>query len=138
MLITNPQDGDFVGTRKLSIGCDATSRTALTGNLLAEELGLNGHNHFEADTSLTRNDYFLANGDNFRWNATVSSMAADTWTGTDMLAALHTDDVLLQGELRSSGLGLGMCLLMPRPLGPERSLTVSKKVPRSEVLPERC
>ncbi|KAI6900340.1 hypothetical protein KC334_g8667, partial [Hortaea werneckii] len=41
-------DGDLVGTGKLSIGCDATSRTASTGNLLADELGLNGHNHFEA------------------------------------------------------------------------------------------
>ena len=37
-------DGDFAGTHKLSIGCDATSRTATTGNLLADELGLNGHN----------------------------------------------------------------------------------------------
>ncbi|RMY92483.1 hypothetical protein D0861_02465 [Hortaea werneckii] len=63
-------DGDLVGTGKLSIGCDATSRTASTGNLLADELGLNGHNHFEADASLTRNDYFLADGDNYRWNAT--------------------------------------------------------------------
>ncbi|KXT09316.1 hypothetical protein AC579_260 [Pseudocercospora musae] len=64
-------DGDLVGTTKLSIGCDATSRTATPGNVLADELGLNGHNHFEADTSLTRNDYFLANGDNYRWNATL-------------------------------------------------------------------
>lgn len=63
-----------MGTGKLSIGCDATSRTASAGNLLADELGLNGHNHFEADASLTRNDYFLADGDNYRWNATVSTV----------------------------------------------------------------
>lgn len=33
-----------------------------------------GHNHFEADTSLTRNDYFLAPepGNNFKFNSTVS------------------------------------------------------------------
>ncbi|GIZ42141.1 hypothetical protein CKM354_000542000 [Cercospora kikuchii] len=64
-------DGDLIGTTKLSIGCDANSRTVTPGNVLADELGLNGHNHFEADTSLTRNDYFLANGDNYRWNATL-------------------------------------------------------------------
>ncbi|EME45343.1 hypothetical protein DOTSEDRAFT_170687 [Dothistroma septosporum NZE10] len=64
-------DGDLVGTTKLSIGCDASSRTATLGNALADELGLDGHNHFEADTSLTRNDYFLANGDNHRLNTTL-------------------------------------------------------------------
>lgn len=36
-------DGDVV-TSKLSIGCDATSRTSATGSLLGSELGLNGHN----------------------------------------------------------------------------------------------
>jgi len=49
-------DGDPV-TTKLSIGCDATSRTSATGT--GAELGLDGHNKFEGDTSLTRNDYFL-------------------------------------------------------------------------------
>jgi hypothetical protein len=36
-------DGD-VGTEKLSIGCDATSRTSGLLDLLGDELGLNGHN----------------------------------------------------------------------------------------------
>lgn len=36
-------DGDVV-TEKLSIGCDATSRTSATGDLLGDEVGLNGHN----------------------------------------------------------------------------------------------
>lgn len=36
-------DGDIV-TGKLSIGCDASSRTSSTGSLLGNELGLNGHN----------------------------------------------------------------------------------------------
>ena len=36
-------DGDII-TGKLSIGCDATSRTSLTGSLLGNEPGLNGHN----------------------------------------------------------------------------------------------
>ena len=36
-------DGDVL-TQKLSLGCDATSRTSLTGGLLGQELGLNGHN----------------------------------------------------------------------------------------------
>lgn len=48
-------DGDPV-TGKVSIGCDATTRTASPG--LGPELGLDGHNKFEGDTSLTRNDYF--------------------------------------------------------------------------------
>lgn len=62
-------DGD-IATTKLSIGCDATSRTALLP-LLGNQPGLNGHNKFEADTSLTRNDYFLANGDNYSFNGTL-------------------------------------------------------------------
>lgn len=36
-------DGDVL-TEKLSIGCDATSRTSATGDLLGDEVGLNGHN----------------------------------------------------------------------------------------------
>lgn len=62
-------DGDVV-TTKLSIGCDATSRTALLP-LLGRQPGLNGHNKFEGDSSLTRNDYFLANGDNYSFNGTL-------------------------------------------------------------------
>jgi hypothetical protein len=36
-------DGDIL-TGKLSIGCDATSRTSGTGGLLGRQSGLNGHN----------------------------------------------------------------------------------------------
>jgi hypothetical protein len=36
-------DGDVL-TEKLSLGCDATSRTAGLLGLLGDELGLNGHN----------------------------------------------------------------------------------------------
>lgn len=38
-------DGD-IATEKLSIGCDATSRTSLSGlgGLLGDQLGLDGHN----------------------------------------------------------------------------------------------
>ncbi|KAL2075059.1 hypothetical protein VTL71DRAFT_1 [Oculimacula yallundae] len=61
-------DGDPI-TEKLSLGCDATPRTATPG--LGPELGLDGHNKFEGDTSLSRNDYFLANGDNFSYNSTL-------------------------------------------------------------------
>jgi len=57
-------DGDPV-TTKLSIGCDATSRTALTGT--GAELGLDGHNKFEGDTSLTRNDYFTGEASDHFW-----------------------------------------------------------------------
>ncbi|MCJ1294038.1 hypothetical protein MMC34_005595 [Xylographa carneopallida] len=62
-------DGDVI-TEKLSIGCDATSRTSTTGDLLGDELGLNGHNKFEGDTSLTRDDYFLT-GDDHTFNGTL-------------------------------------------------------------------
>jgi hypothetical protein len=59
-------------TGKLSIGCDATSRTAALGGLLASpQPGLNSHSRFEADASLTRNDYFLNNGDDFTFNGTL-------------------------------------------------------------------
>jgi len=43
-------DGD-TATGRMSLGCDATSRTATVG-LLGDQPGLNGHGHFEADTSV--------------------------------------------------------------------------------------
>lgn len=55
-------DGDPI-SGKLSIGCDASSRTTSPG-LPGPELGLDGHNKFEGDTSLTRNDYFLGKPQN--------------------------------------------------------------------------
>jgi hypothetical protein len=66
------QNGDIV-SGKLSIACDATSRTSALGalNLLGRQPGLNSHNRFEADASLTRNDYFTNNGDNFSFNGTL-------------------------------------------------------------------
>lgn len=60
-------DGDLI-TKKLSIGCDATTRTSVNPSLTGSEPGLDGHNKFEADTSLTRDDYFLGDGDNFSFN----------------------------------------------------------------------
>ena len=36
-------DGDAI-TGKMSLGCDATSRTSATGDVLGDELGLDGHN----------------------------------------------------------------------------------------------
>ena len=71
--------GDPV-TQKMSIGCDATTRTASLG--LGPEVGLDGHNEFEGDASLTRNDYFLANGDNFGFNSTLYSMMSNTCQGS--------------------------------------------------------
>ncbi|KAK5709320.1 hypothetical protein LTR17_019891 [Elasticomyces elasticus] len=63
-------DGDIV-TQKLSIGCDATTRTSFNPTLTGSEPGLDGHNKFEADSSLTRNDFFTHGGDNFRFNGTL-------------------------------------------------------------------
>jgi len=70
-------DGDLV-TEKLSIGCDATTRTSWSPAATGSEPGLDGHNKFEADTSLTRDDYFLGGGDNFRFNGTLFGMMATT------------------------------------------------------------
>lgn len=70
-------DGDPI-TEKLSIGCDATSRTSFSPLITGSEPGLDGHNKFESDTSLTRNDYFLADGDNFSFNGTLFGMMTET------------------------------------------------------------
>ncbi|PIA92521.1 Aromatic peroxygenase [Cercospora beticola] len=71
-------DGDLV-TQKLSIGCDATGRTSFNRVLTGSQPGLVGHNKFEGDTSLTRNDFFLGKGDNFRFNTTLfASMTRTT------------------------------------------------------------
>ena len=62
----------------LRSGCDATSRTSFNPALTGSEPGLDGHNKFEADTSLTRNDYFTHGGDNFSFNGTLFKMMDDT------------------------------------------------------------
>lgn len=71
-----------MSTVKLSIGCDATSRTSYNQALTGSEPGLDGHNKFEADTSLTRDDYFLGDGDNFSMNATLFGMMVESTGGT--------------------------------------------------------
>lgn len=73
-------DGDPV-TRKLSIGCDATTRTSWNPAVTGSEPGLNGHNKMEQDASLTRNDYFIAGGDNFSFNTTLWEMFVETTGG---------------------------------------------------------
>lgn len=70
-------DGD-IATQRLSIGCDATTRTSVNPVLTGSEPGLDGHNKFEADSSLTRNDYFLAGGDNFNLNGTLFDMMTES------------------------------------------------------------
>lgn len=40
-----------------------------------------GHNKFEADTSLTRDDFFLGKGDDFSFNGTLFQMMAETTGG---------------------------------------------------------
>lgn len=81
-------DGDIV-TERLSIGCDATTRTSISPLLTGSEPGLDGHNKFESDTSLTRNDYFLADGDNYSFNGTLFGMmdaTANSYFGRDQMA----------------------------------------------------
>jgi Peroxidase, family 2 len=73
-------DGDLV-TKKVSIGCDATTRTSWSPTLTGSEPGLDGHNKFEGDVSLTRDDYFLGDGDNFSFNGTLWGMMTETTNG---------------------------------------------------------
>jgi hypothetical protein len=73
-------DGDLV-TEKLSIGCDATTRTSFNPSLTGSEPGLDGHNKFEADSSLTRNDFFTHNGDDYSFNRTLFDMMTQTTGG---------------------------------------------------------
>lgn len=68
-------DGDLI-TTKLSLGGDATSQTSALGG--SREGGLATHNKFEADSSLTRSDYFLNNGDNYSFNGTLFGYMATT------------------------------------------------------------
>ncbi|KAF7193916.1 Aromatic peroxygenase [Pseudocercospora fuligena] len=80
-------DGDLV-TEKLSIGCDATTRTSVNPALTGSEPGLDGHNKFEADTSLTRNDFFTGKGDNFKFNGTLFGQMTKTTGGNYDLQGL--------------------------------------------------
>ncbi|KAM3415203.1 hypothetical protein BST61_g10323 [Cercospora zeina] len=73
-------DGDLV-TTKLSLGCDATTRTSVNPLLTGSQPGLSGHNKFEGDTSLTRNDFFTGGGDNFSFNRTLYDMMSATTGG---------------------------------------------------------
>ncbi|MCJ1360738.1 MAG: hypothetical protein MMC33_010747 [Icmadophila ericetorum] len=68
-------------TTKMSIGCDATSRTSAVGSLLGEELGIDAHNKFEADTSLSRSDFFLQEPNDFTFNGTLFNMMYQTTGG---------------------------------------------------------
>ncbi|ORY74116.1 Chloroperoxidase [Protomyces lactucae-debilis] len=71
-----PLDGDIL-TLRLSIGGAAPELNTL-GGLLGKPTGLNTHNTFEGDTSLTRNDYFLGGGDNYSFNGTLFGQMVDT------------------------------------------------------------
>ncbi|CAF0894567.1 unnamed protein product [Adineta steineri] len=62
-------DGDII-TGKVSIG----KQSSEVPGILTTPAGLNSHNRFESDTSLTRNDIFLANGDDFSFNGTLFEM----------------------------------------------------------------
>lgn len=49
--------------------------------LTGSEPGLDGHNKFESDSSLTRNDFFTHNGDDFSFNGTLFGMMQNTANG---------------------------------------------------------
>ncbi|KAK3096379.1 hypothetical protein LTR53_019299, partial [Teratosphaeriaceae sp. CCFEE 6253] len=52
--------------------------TSFSPTLTGSEPGLDGHNKFEADSSLTRNDFFTHNGDDFTFNGTLFGMMDKT------------------------------------------------------------
>ncbi|CAD6591759.1 MAG: hypothetical protein ASARMPREDX12_005409 [Alectoria sarmentosa] len=73
--------GDPV-TTKMSIGCDATNRTsAVEPPLLGEELGVDAHNKFESDTSLSRSDFFFQTPNDFTFNGTLFELMFKTVGG---------------------------------------------------------
>ncbi|KAF6217672.1 hypothetical protein HO133_006774 [Letharia lupina] len=81
-------DGDPI-TEKMSIGCDATSRTSLTGSLLGAEGGLDSHNKFEGDASLTRADFFF--GDDHTFNETYfAELTALAYKGGDKTDVINS------------------------------------------------
>ncbi|KAM0798766.1 Chloroperoxidase [Usnea florida] len=86
--------GDPV-TQKMSIGCDATSRTSPIGGLLGAEGGLDSHN--ARDASLTRGDFFF--GDDHSFNATYfEQLTALAYTGgpkTDVINSYNYDQSVL-------------------------------------------
>ncbi|KAL1586231.1 hypothetical protein WHR41_05391 [Cladosporium halotolerans] len=73
-------DGDVL-SQKFSIGCDATSRTAAVELIAGSQPGLNGHGNFEVDASMSRDDYFLAEGDAFTLNVTLFAQMVETTGG---------------------------------------------------------
>ncbi|CCG84247.1 protein of unknown function [Taphrina deformans PYCC 5710] len=90
-LIAVPLDGDIITTR-MSIGGEATSLTAPLGGIAnnalgGKEGGLDTHDTFEADSSLTRNDYYLANGDNHSFNGTLFGHMVKTCQSTSSASA---------------------------------------------------
>ncbi|KAM0713376.1 hypothetical protein Q7P37_010338 [Cladosporium fusiforme] len=73
-------DGDTI-TQRFSIGCDATDRTAGLKLLAGSQPGLNGHGSFEVDASMSRDDYFTNEGDNFSLNGTLFAQMVETTGG---------------------------------------------------------
>lgn len=80
-------DGDIV-SRKFSIGCDATNRTAAAPLVAGSQPGLNGHNNFEADASMGRDDFFLNEGDNYNLNGTKFGMMVEATEGQFNISGL--------------------------------------------------
>lgn len=80
-------DGDVI-SRKFSIGCDATSRTAAVPLIAGSQPGLNGHNNFEADASMGRDDYFLNEGNNYSLNGTKFGMMVEATEGKFNISGL--------------------------------------------------
>jgi hypothetical protein len=73
-------DGDPL-TSQLSIGCD--------GGMQVPNTGLNAHNKFETDSSMTRNDFYTSpTGDSYSVNATIFGYMDDYCNGDFTLGCM--------------------------------------------------
>jgi len=73
-------DGDPL-TSQLSIGCD--------GGMQVPNTGLNAHNKFETDSSMTRNDFYTSpTGDSYSVNATIFGYMNDYCNGDFTLGCM--------------------------------------------------
>lgn len=80
-------DGDTI-TQRFSIGCDATDRTAGIKLLAGSQPGLNGHGSFEVDASISRNDYFTNEGDNFSLDGSLFAQMVESTGGNFTKSAI--------------------------------------------------
>ncbi|CAF1003345.1 unnamed protein product [Adineta steineri] len=102
-------DGDII-TGKLSIG----RQSSKVPGILTTPSGLNSHNRFEGDASLTRNDIFLANGDDFTFNSTLFEMMYNESLNNDGLFNAETLSQFRYDRYQQSKAENGQFIFLPQ------------------------